>query len=533
MDQQFDSRRGPMSALIFFVLLAVVLLPGQLSAQSQKQRDEWDMALFLYQNQLLKHAGLPKDTTSIYSFVDALEVDAQDRQELSNYAQAAQAVHSDYYYNKFMDLVGEAQINGNDILKKANAYRNILAEEPCNDYHCWAILGYMAKSNGPILYKKALELKFDAEITREQARKLLNLGMDSMESQGPWVDGEPAPNADAELYGIDTYIRQACPPFPLTAEYERATEIMNRYLIDTLCKLPSGHQHYLDLAKKYNLERARRHIEGFYAFVVGKVEVDRGQGPEPARGATVTVTDPHDQRQWSATTGGGGRYDLEKVILHKKCSPFHIVAEFEGEKKEEDFAGPLDEPDPTHRWEKNFLFKKVPPQCGHGSFQATETWERHSGQESDKGTETRQGQVTFTSYSRGKFTGTMTIHYTHHRVFEDALYIKTYHDEGTATVPCSMNYSWGDPDCRYSFGSKEFEVHRTEEIVHKPWEGRGQWTETKESTEVRSQTAHIRSGTRNKPPRWALVLTGSHHDSTPEHTIDCTWNFNLCKPELK
>jgi hypothetical protein len=533
MDHQFYSRLGPFSASLFIVFLAVALLPGRLSAQTQQQRDEWDMALFLYQNQLLEHAGLPKDTSWVYPFLDALDIDAKDRQELTAYAQAAQAVHNDYYYNKFMDLVGEAQINGNDVLKKANEYRNILAEEPCKDYHCWVNLGFMVKNNGLRLYEKALEMKFDAEITREQARKLLNMGMDAMDSQGPWVDGEPAPNADAELYGIDTYIRQACPPFPLPAEYERATEVMNRYLIDTLCKLPSGHQHYLDLAKQYKLERAQRHIEGFYAFVVGKVEVDRGEGPKPARGAKVTVTDPHDQREWSATTTSGGHYDLQKVILHKKCSPFHIVAEFEGEKKEEDFEGPLDEPDPTYRFEKNFLFKKRPPDCGYGSFQSTETWERHSGPPFDKGTETRQGQVTFTSYSRGKFTGTMTIHYTHHRVFEDSLYIKTYHDEGTATVACSMTYSWGDPDGRYSFGSKDFEVHRNEEIVHKPFGGRGQWTETKESTEVRSQTGYIHSGTKNKPPRWALDLSGSVHESEKGHTVDFTWNFKLCKPESK
>jgi hypothetical protein len=533
MGFQIKTNEGVKSAWFFLFILGTVLLPGWLGAQSRQQRDDWDLALVLYQNQILKHSDLPKDTTWVYPFLDALEVDARDRKELSEYAQAAQQAHNDYYYNKFQDLAGEAQINGNDVLKKANAYIRILAEEPCEDYHCWVTLGFKVKMNGPMLNKKALELKFDAEITRAHCQKLLNLAMDKMESQGPWVDGEASPHADAELFGVDFYVRQVCPPFPLPAEYERATEIMNRYLIDTLCKQPTGHQHYLDLAKQYKLERAQRYIEGFYAYVIGRVEVDRGEGPKPARGATVKVTDPHDQHEWSATTTGGGHYDMQKVILHKKCSPFHIVAEFEDEKKEEDFAGPLDKPDPTYRFEKNFLFKKPPPSCGSGSFQATETWERHYGQDSVKGMETRHGQVTFDSYSRGKFKGTLTIHYTRHHVEEDSLYIKTYDDEGTASVPCKLYYVWGSPRCSYDFEADDFKVHRHEEIVHKPFSGRGEWTETKESTVTRSQTGYIGSHTQNKPARWALELSGSYHSSEGGTTVDYTWNFNLCKPESK
>lgn len=504
----------------------------------------------------------------VEEYVRWLGIKAQDRNNANGLAAQAQAAGNPYWEKQFMDLQEMAQQSGDltlwkgcQILMKARSKSSGMAGDS------WIDAVFKAgPAIGERLFQAAVTNGFDKEIVRDAAACLMRFANNDLdhgtyglylgrERMGPATgnfnvdceplsffnqmekEGEPLQPADRGM-GWVQQVRDICTFYSLGAEYDEATEMMEQYLQhkQVLCVLPEGrgHSFYLALAEQYKLPKAKAHIGGFYAFVLGKVEVDRGEGPRPARGATVKVTDPHDQKMWSATAGSGGSYEMKKVILHKKCSPFHIVAEFEGEKKEEDFEGPLDEPDPAHRFEKNFLFKKPPPRCGHGTFQKTETQERHFGPNKYvKGMETRHGQVTFDTYSRGKFTGTMTIHYTNHFVDEDDLYIKTYHDEGTATVPCSLNYSWGDKACRYSFGSKDFEVQRTTEIVHKPFEGRGQWTETKESTEVRSQTGSIHSGTKNKPPRWALNLVGSEHENEPEHTLDFTWSFNLCKPESK
>jgi len=517
-------------------ILAIFLMPVSGSAQSQEQRDDWDLNLVLLHNAIeITHPQLPKNARDVQSYLDAMEIDAEDRKLAYKYAQEAQAAKNDFYYSKFMDLAERAQDNGNEILMKANIDAYVLAEGRCVGYHCWCEWGFRSEYNGIQLFQKAQALSFDQEITRGQVRYLMNLSMDKMESQGPWVGGEPAPRPDPELHGIDHFVREICLTFKLQAEYDRATEIMNRYLIEVLCKLSSlGHQYFLDLANQYKLERAKRHIEGFYGFVMGKVEVDLGDGPKPARGATVKVIDPHDDREWSATADNSGDYVIEKAILHKKCSPFRVIAEFEGDKKEESIEGPLDNPNPAYWFEKNFLFKKKPG-CGFGSFHSTETWDRTNGPVHNKGIVTRSGQVSFDSYINGVFKGTLIIHYFKNHIVEDTLSIETYTDEGTATVPCELLYSWGSPRPSYDFNARNFVVQRHEVIVHKPFSGRGWWTETKDYPVTRSQTGYIDSGTKNKPERWALELSGLHHKFDPgqNHVIDYTWNFHLCKPAGK
>jgi hypothetical protein len=525
-------------ALSFLVLLT---FPDLLVAQSQQQRDDWELNLVLLHNAIeVEHPMLPKNPRDVQSYLEALEIDAKDRELAYKYAQEAQAAKNDFYFNKFMELAGRAQNNGDEVLMKANIDAYVLAEGECEGYHCWVEWGFRSQNNGIPLFQKAPTLSFNQEITRGQVRYLMNLAMDKMESQGPWVEGEPAPRPDPELKDIDRMVRSTCLSFQLQAEYDRATEIMNRYLIEVLCRLSSlGHQYFLDQANQYKLERAKSYIEGFYAFVMGKVEVDRGDGPKPARGATVKVIDPHDDREWSATADNSGDYVMEKVILHKKCSTFRIIAEFEGEKKEESIEGPLEKPDPAYWFEKNFLFKKTPPGSGHGNFLYKETINQKYPDVGDGGpgsyynyTETATGQVFFDSYRNGRFRGKATIHYSRQSELNVDLKLVTITEEGTDTVECILDYVWGSPRPAYSFEAEKIRVQRDETIVHKPFGGRGEWKETNNETVSRDvQTGHIHAY--GGFERYALSLSGSVDRSAKDGEMLCNWNFQLRKPKDK
>jgi hypothetical protein len=132
---------------------------------------------------------------------------------------------------------------------------------------------------------------------------------------------------------------------------------MNRYLKDALCLLDKGHKWYVGLAEQYELGDAKKYIEGFYATVHGTVELKTSKGRKPARGATVTIRDPHDGTIWKAVTNNQGQYEISKVILHDRCSPFDIAAEWKGSRSEKTYTGPLEKPDPGRRHKVDLLLE--------------------------------------------------------------------------------------------------------------------------------------------------------------------------------
>jgi hypothetical protein len=143
--------------------------------------------------------------------------------------------------------------------------------------------------------------------------------------------------------------------FELPEERQRADAVMNRYLKDALCLLDKGHKWYVDLAEQYELRDAKRYIEGFYATVYGKVEIETSDGRKPARGAIVTIRDPHDGMTWQTTANNEGQYEIKKAILHRECSPFEIGAEWKGNRTRKTYGGPLTEPDPSKRHKVDLL----------------------------------------------------------------------------------------------------------------------------------------------------------------------------------
>ena len=100
------------------------------------------------------------------------------------------------------------------------------------------------------------------------------------------------------------------------------------------------------------------HIEGFYATIYGLVEVEKNKGREPAPGAFVRVFSPKDKQEWTTNADPKGKYRIKGVILHKKCSPFQISAEYQGDRVDTSYTGPLSEPDSSHKYEKDLLIKK-------------------------------------------------------------------------------------------------------------------------------------------------------------------------------
>jgi hypothetical protein len=149
--------------------------------------------------------------------------------------------------------------------------------------------------------------------------------------------------------------------------------------VEVLCMLPRdrGHAFFLKLAEDYNLPKAKEHIEGFYAKLKGKVEFEEEDGSrEPAAGAVVTVTDPHDGTEWVVEADKKGTYEIEKVILHKTCGPFPITAEYKGYTEEDEYEGPLEEPDKSFEHEKDLV---VRADAWEGVI--AETWQMKAGED--------------------------------------------------------------------------------------------------------------------------------------------------------
>jgi hypothetical protein len=184
---------------------------------------------------------------------------------------------------------------------------------------------------------------FDAKCLKRTETTVLEKG---------WAD---AP-ADKGLEWVDQ-IREECDWWGFDFEKADATELMEEFYKDVMCKNPSdpGHKWYHELAEEYHLDKAIEHNEGFYATIYGKVEVQRGEEREPAPGASVRVYASKDDQEWATTANEDGEYEMERVLLHKDCGEFEISAEYKGDRVDDSYDGPLEEPDTAYEFEKDLL----------------------------------------------------------------------------------------------------------------------------------------------------------------------------------
>lgn len=360
-----------MTRLILVLYLMLAACPAL--AKAEWGRDDWELQVTYLKHQIEQHARQhPSGNLKDYMpYVKALQVFAADRDEALRLAQEAQASKDPAIrklFDPFMDLMERAQDEGNAVLGQADfLFRTVDQFGPISH----GTLLMRAQHEGQIIYDEAGRLQFDQDITRQQMKRMLDTALIDLDTGWSlrcdsrycgWLYPDPqriyvAPQADMWLRRQEM-IRERARYFKLPDVLNRATELMNLYLKDALCRLDKGHQWYLDLAIQYDLGSARQYIEGFYATLYGKVERETPEGRKPADNARVVVTDPHDNRTWQGFADESGRYEIKKVILHKACSPFRANAEHRGEKEQSSYHGPLKEPNPAERFEKNFLISQ-------------------------------------------------------------------------------------------------------------------------------------------------------------------------------
>lgn len=331
-----------------------------------------------------EHWDLPDCSRTIFPgcrdlwlYLRALDTQGADMNEAMDYALCALNNDKEFWFNKFMDLADDAREAGNGTLREAMG-RFLYEQHPMFPTRS-ALSDWCFRSEiyGIPLYKKAGELGFDKKIVKDDVQNLMDLSIQNLQAGKVdclWtLEGNIDPCPEDGLQAAER-VRRICRYFSLPSELNRCTELMNKYLIEVLCLKWSdayepwvaaaccdqGHHYYLNLANQHNLQRAKSHIEGFYATLYGKVEKQTDEGLEPVPGAQVTVVDPHGGPPWPpATADQDGNYEIKGALLHKQCSPFNISAEDpEGTcSVTSTYEGPLEAPDSGHRHEKNLVLE--------------------------------------------------------------------------------------------------------------------------------------------------------------------------------
>lgn len=171
-------------------------------------------------------------------------------------------------------------------------------------------------------------------------------------------EGRPQHTIDWAITAVDM-LRDECEWWEFTGERQDATDLLNEYYEDALCKTPPHmhkmtHKYSRDLiAETDGTEKSVEYNEGFYGTLYGKVEVREFGVLKPAPGAKVVVNDYGET--WTATADAQGNYEINGAILHKDCGPFKIYATWEGDRVDDTYEGPLEEPDKNYRHNKDLV----------------------------------------------------------------------------------------------------------------------------------------------------------------------------------
>ncbi len=262
----------------------------------------------------------------------------------------------------------------------------------------WADAYRRVKDYGREIYSKAESNNFNTYYPRERSRCLINFSIGDLESSvtqgGLYADrdlrfgylddkgymnlpnrdfnvecerrgeferfseGRPQRTIDWAITWIDM-LRDECEWWQFNGERQDATDLLNEYYADALCKSPPhkykmGHKYFRDLIKETDgTEKSVEYNEGFYGTLYGKVEIKEFGVLKPAPGAKVVVNDFDET--WTVTADGQGNYEINEVILHKDCSPFNISATYDGDRVDDTYDGPLVEPDKNYRHRKDLV----------------------------------------------------------------------------------------------------------------------------------------------------------------------------------
>jgi len=363
-------------------------------------------------------------------YIQWMGIKAGDRARAAELGARAQNAGNPYWYEKFTNLQELAQESGETTLWQGVFIFMRIIDSPRGRADTWTSAWFKASPGvGRRLYEAARQHDFDPSHVRAAAQCLMRF------ANGDWESGLTGLYGDREEtigdYDAEGYLclpkrdydvscelrdfahvldegtphrmadkameegemlRETCDYWRLTEERKDTTDIMDEYLRAkdenwlgsgktrrVLCEMPpdKGHAFFLKLAEDYDLPKAKEYIEGFYAKLKGKVEYEEEDGKrEPAAGAVVTVTDPHDGTEWVVEADDDGNYEIEKVILHKTCGPFPITAEYKGYKEEDEYEGPLEEPNKDFEHEKDLLIRA---DAWEGTIAGT--WEMKAGED--------------------------------------------------------------------------------------------------------------------------------------------------------
>lgn len=389
----------------FSVILGGTLLFVSQSALAQN----WEQIYNELEAKIAKEYSEPVDEGYIRSvskdlneYIKWMGIKADDRKRAQGLSAEAGNAGSPYWEKKFLDLRDKAHDSGESTLwTGVTVLLSLRTKGSGRRGDNWQNAVHKADYFGKPLYTRAKELGFDDSFVRETVRCLMRFALNDVETghislycdremeHGTQYDDEGnliQPDIDFNIYCLPRsafhmnsagraciptdvglswveQIRVECKWFQLFEESE-ATDLMNQYYEDSMCLTPpntpnQGHRNfYHKLAQEYKLQKSIDYNEDFYGVLYGKVEVEAKGRRAPAANALVTVTIPNDGDIRTAETDSEGNYEIEDVLLHKDCSPFKITAEHGQDKIVDSFDGPLEEPDPSYRHEKNLTIRK-------------------------------------------------------------------------------------------------------------------------------------------------------------------------------
>jgi len=374
----------------------------------------------------------PASTNELEIYLSWMEIKAKDRNEAEKLSSQAGKEGNPYWERKFFELSDEAD-NSGESTKMDAMFKLMRIDDRNGKPQGWSQACYGAGPYvGEKIYGKAIEYGYITEDIKERARCMMRYATNDLEANwlyrnhesflghydaegfqvmptGDWSitcmrrgeftttqQGDPLPMADMAMEMIQE-VRDISEFYHLDPEFDDATDLMGQYLKEkkVLCLMPpnEGHKWYTDLAKQYELDKAKEHMDGFYANIKGKIEKEENGVRKPVSNAEVEFEAQKDQRTWTTKSDQNGNYKIEGVILHKSCGPFIISARGDGCYIQEEVSGPLEEPDKNYELEKNLLL-----QCGvegyTGTITVTKSWDYTIHQ--NNYTETCTGKQTIT-----------------------------------------------------------------------------------------------------------------------------------------
>jgi len=389
----------------FPVILGLVLLLLSQSALAQNWEqiyNELEAKIAKEYSEPINRGYIDSVSKDLNEYLKWMGIKAADRKRAQGLSAEAANAGNPFWKKKFLDLRDKAHDSGESTLWTGVSVLLSLETKgsgrPGDD---WQNAVFNADYYGKPLYTRAKELGFNDSFVRETVRCLMRFALGDVETgnmslycareleHGTQYDDEGnliQPDIDFDILCLPRsafhvssegqvciptdvglswveQIRDICEWFQLH-EANEATDLMNQFYEDSMCLAPpnvpkQGHRNfYKKLAQEYKLQKSIDYNEGFYGVLYGKVEIEAKGKRVPAANALVTVTIPNDGETRTTETDSEGNYEMEDVLLHKDCSPFKITAEHGKDKIVDSFNGPLEEPDPSYRHEKNLTIRK-------------------------------------------------------------------------------------------------------------------------------------------------------------------------------